>query len=87
MYLMFQPVSRPRVWRRIHHGVAMGYEQKTNWLNLLRLEMNLPLNNGKGAFEAATLHVAKSNDGILGDWQDFSNIEADINVAAIAVLG
>ena len=61
--------------------------KKTNWLNLLRLEMNLPLNNGKGAFEAATLHVAKSNDGILGDWQGFSNIEADNNVAAIAVLG
>ena len=61
--------------------------KNTNWLNLLRLEMNLPLNNGKGAFEAATLHVAKSNDGILGDWQGFSNIEADNNVAAIAVLG
>ena len=61
--------------------------KNTNWLNLLRLEMNLPLNNGKGAFEAATLHVAKSNEGILGDWQGFSNIEADNNVAAIAVLG
>lgn len=61
--------------------------KNTNWLNLLRLEMNLPLRNGKGAFEAATLHVAKSNEGILGDWQGFSNIEADNNVAAIAVLG
>ena len=62
--------------------------KRTNWVNLLRLDMRLPLANGKGAFEAATLHVAKTNnETIIGDWQGFSNIEADNMFAAIAVLG
>lgn len=62
--------------------------KRTNWVNLLRLNMRLPLANGKGAFEAATLHVAKTKeDTILADWQGFSNIEADNMFAAIAVLG
>ena len=61
--------------------------KNTNLVNQLRLELSIPIGNGKDSFEAATLHVAKSNDGILGDWQGFSNIEADNFVAAIAVLG
>ena len=62
--------------------------KRTNWVNLLRLNMKLPLANGKGAFEAATLHVAKTKEEtILADWQGFSNIEADNMFAAIAVLG
>lgn len=62
--------------------------KRTNWVNLLRLNMKLPLANGKGAIEAATLHVAKTKEEtILADWQGFSNIEADNMFAAIAVLG
>ena len=62
--------------------------KRTNWVNILRLNMKLPLANGKGAFEAATLHVAKTKEEtILADWQGFSNIEADNMFAAIAVLG
>ena len=62
--------------------------KRTNWVNLLRLNMRLPLANGKGAFEAATLHVAKTKEEtILSDWQGFSNIETDNMFAAIAVLG
>ena len=62
--------------------------KRTNWVNLLRLNMKLPLANGKGAFEAATLHVAKTKEEtILADLQGFSNIEADNMFAAIAVLG
>ena len=62
--------------------------KRTTWVNLLRLNMRLPLANGKGAFEAATLHVAKTKEEtILADWQGFSNIETDNMFAAIAVLG
>ena len=32
-------------------------------------------------------HVAKTNDGIIDDWQGFSNIDADNNFAMLAVLG
>ena len=60
--------------------------KNTNFVNLLRLELNVPLWNG-GTFEAATLHVAKTNDGIIDDWQGFSNIEADNMFGGIAVLG
>ena len=38
----------------------------TNWVNLLRLEMSVPLWKG-GSLEAATLHVAKTGDGIIDD--------------------
>lgn len=60
---------------------------KANWLNQLRLNLQLPIAHGKGAFEAATLHLAKTNEAIAADWQTFSNIEADNMLAAIAVLG
>lgn len=61
--------------------------KKTNWLNLLRLDLNLPIKSGTDYIEAATLHMAKAKEGIGTDWQAFSNIEADNNVAALAVLG
>lgn len=60
--------------------------KNTNFVNLLRLELDVPLWKG-GTFEAATLHVAKTNDGIIDDWQGFSNIEADNMFGGIAVLG
>lgn len=31
--------------------------------------------------------MAKTNDGIIDDWQGFSNIDADNNFAMLAVLG
>ena len=62
-------------------------KRNTNWLNLLRLNLNVPVFDGKGTIEASTLHIAKTNETIIADWQTFSNIEAENNVAAIAVLG
>ena len=62
-------------------------KQKTNWVNQLRLDMSLPLGKGNNSIEVATLHVAKTDDTIIDDWQGFSNIEADNMFAAIAVLG
>lgn len=61
--------------------------KKTNWVNLLRIDLNVPLFGGKGSVEAATIHVAKTNESIVDDWQGFSNIEEDNMVAAIAVCG
>lgn len=62
-------------------------KRNTNWQNLLRLNLNVPVFDGKGTIEASTLHIAKTNETIIADWQTFSNIEAENNVAAIAVLG
>ena len=42
---------------------------------------------GKGTLEAATLHVARTREGIIDDWQGHSNIEEDNMLAALAVLG
>ena len=50
--------------------------KNTNLINQLRLELSVPIGKGKDSFEAATLHVAKTNDGIIDDWQGFSNIDA-----------
>ena len=61
--------------------------RNTNLINQLRLELSVPIGKGKDSFEAATLHVAKTNDGIIDDWQGFSNIDADNNFAMLAVLG
>lgn len=61
--------------------------KNTNWANLLRLDMNIPIGKGNDAFEAATIHVSKTNDPIIDDWQAFSNLDADNMFAAIAVLG
>lgn len=62
-------------------------KRNTNWLNLLRLNLNVPVFDGKGTIEASTLHIAKTGETIIADWQTFSNIEAENNVAAIAILG
>ena len=61
--------------------------KKTNWVNQLRLDLSVPVFGGRGSIEAATLHLAKTGDSVIGDWQGFSNIEADNMFAAIAVLG
>lgn len=61
-------------------------KKETNWVNLLRLDLTLPLWKN-GSVEAATIHVAKTNESIIDDWQTFSNIEEENNFAAIAVLG
>lgn len=63
-----------------------GMNRNTNWVNLLRLEMNLPLWKN-GLLEAATIHSAKTSENIIDDWQIFSNIEEENNFASIAVLG
>lgn len=42
--------------------------KKTNWLNLLRLDLNLPIKSGTDYLEAATLHMAKAKEGIGTDW-------------------
>ena len=36
--------------------------KNTNLINQLRLELSVPIGRGKDSFEAATLHVAKTND-------------------------
>lgn len=64
-----------------------GMNKKTNLVNLLRLNMSIPVGKRNDSFEAATLHVAKTDDTVIDDWQGFSNIEADNMFAAIAVLG
>ncbi len=61
--------------------------KKTNWVNQLRLDLSVPVFGGRGSIEATTLHLAKTGDSVIGDWQGFSNIEADNMFAAIAVLG
>ena len=61
-------------------------KQKTNWVNLLRLDLTLPLWK-HSSLEATTIHVAKINERITDDWQTFSNIEEENNFATIAVLG
>ena len=61
--------------------------RNTNLVNQLRLELSVPIGKGKDSFEAATLHVAKTNDGIIDDWQGFSNIDEDNHFALLAVLG
>ena len=61
--------------------------KNTNLVNQLRLELSIPIGKGKDSFEAATLHVAKTNDGIIDDWQGFSNIDEDNHFALLAVLG
>ena len=61
--------------------------KNVNWVNQLRLDLNVALGSEKNTLQAATLHVAKSEENIIDDWQGFSNIYADNMFAAIAVLG
>lgn len=67
--------------------VQWDLKKHTNWLNHLRLDLAIPLWEGKGTLEAATLHVARTQEGIIDDWQGHSNIEEDNMLAALAVLG
>lgn len=62
-------------------------KKETNWFNLLKLNLSVPVWNRMGSFEATTIHVAKTNECIIDDWQTFSNIEEENELAAIAVLG
>lgn len=62
-------------------------KKETNWVNLLKLNLSVPVWNRMGSFEATTIHVAKTNECIIDDWQTFSNIEEENELAAIAVLG
>lgn len=61
--------------------------KNTNWGNQLRLDLSVPLGSDRNTIEAATLHLAKTGESVIGDWQGFSNIDADNMLAAIAVLG
>lgn len=67
--------------------VQWDLKKHTNWLNHLRLDLAIPLWEGKGTLEAATLHVARTREEIIDDWQGHSNIEEDNMLAALAVLG
>lgn len=67
--------------------VQWDLKKHTDWLNHLRLDLAIPLWEGKGTLEAATLHVARTREGIIDDWQGHSNIEEDNMLAALAVLG
>lgn len=62
-------------------------KKKVNWTNQLRLNLSIPLWNGAGSIEASTLHMLRTNETIIDDWQGFSNIEEENTAAAIAVLG
>lgn len=61
--------------------------KNTNWVNQLRLDLSIPLGSDRNTIEAATLHLAKTGESVIGDWQGFSNIDADNMLAVIAVLG
>ena len=61
--------------------------KNTNWVNQLRLDLSVPLGSDRNTIEAATLHLAKTGESVIGDWQGFSNIDADNMLASIAVLG
>lgn len=52
-------------------------KQKVNWTNQLRLNLSIPLWNGAGSIEASTLHMLRTNETIIDDWQGFSNIEEE----------
>ena len=62
-------------------------KKKTNWMNLLRLHLDIPLWEGRGMLQASTIHIAKTDESVANDWQIFSNIEEENDFAAIAVLG
>ena len=62
-------------------------KRNTNWMNLLRLHLDIPLWEGRGMLQASTIHIAKTDESVVNDWQIFSNIEEENDFAAIAVLG
>lgn len=56
-------------WFSGEYTTEVQWDQKkhTNWLNHLRLDLAIPLWEGKGTLEAATLHVARTREGIIDD--------------------
>lgn len=85
------------VWAQLSHAQCFTGEYstewqwnlngRTNWVNLLRLDLSIPLWKDVGSIEISSVHVAKINDRIIDDWQVFSNIEEVNEIAAIAVFG
>lgn len=65
----------------------LDMKKNTNWMNLLRLHLDIPLWEGRGMLQASTIHIAKTDESVANDWQIFSNIEEENDFAAIAVLG
>ncbi len=62
------------------------FNNHTNFVNLLRFDFEWsPWKNG--TIEAATIHIARTNDPIIPDRQVFSNVYEENNYASIAVLG
>ncbi len=60
--------------------------KNTNFVNLLRFDFEWsPWKNG--TIEAATLHIARTNDPVIDDLQLYSSVYEENNFAAIAVLG
>ena len=43
--------------------------KNTNWVNQLRLDLSVPLESDRNTIEAATLHLAKTGESVIGDWQ------------------
>ncbi len=60
--------------------------KKTNFVNLLRFDFEYsPWKNG--TIEAATLHIARTNEPVVNDLQLYSSVYEENNFAAIAILG
>ncbi len=67
--------------------IQSDFKDQNNWLNQLRLDFGMDITKGL-RFEASSFSVAKSNSDIaFGDYQTFSNIDADGMVLALAKLG
>lgn len=49
-------------------------KKKVNWTNQLRLNLSIPLWNGAGSIEASTLHMLRTNETIIDDWQGFPTL-------------
>ncbi len=65
---------------------AWGMNKRTTFVNLLRFDFEYsPWRNGN--IEAATLHIARTNDPVIDDLQLYSSVYEENNFAAIAVLG
>lgn len=64
-----------------------NFHKGFKWINLLRTELSIPVNN-QIAFELASFSVSKSSDTyIANDLQTFSNIDAGNIPWTLAVLG
>ena len=43
--------------------------KNTNWVNQLRLDLSVPLGSDRNTIKAATLHLVKTGESVIGDWQ------------------